>query len=139
MDELLSAGVGITPLLAMLESVIDQRPERKVVFVHGSLHGKTHAFADHIREIAAKNPNVTAHMRYSEPSDEDRAQNRFDSTGFIDAELIESLVPGRDCDYFFCGPKPFTTAIYRQLLAWGIPGIQVNFEFFGPREELETG
>ena len=136
---LLSAGVGITPLLAMLESVIAERPERKVVFIHGSLHGKTHAFADHVREIAARNENVTAHMRYSEPSEEDRASNRFDSTGYIDAELIESLVPGRDCDYYFCGPKPFMTAIYRQLLAWGVPGTQVHFEFFGPREELEAG
>lgn len=136
---LLSAGVGITPLLAMLESVQSEQPQRKVVFIHGSLHGKTHAFADHVREIAADNPNVTAHMRYSEPSEEDIAAKRFDSTGFVDAELIESLVPGRDCDYFFCGPKPFMTAIYRQLLTWGIPGSQVHFEFFGPREELEAG
>ncbi|MBG7608474.1 MAG: NO-inducible flavohemoprotein [Verrucomicrobia bacterium] len=136
---LLSAGVGITPLLAILESVIAEQPQRKVIFIHGSLYGKTHAFADHVREIAAKNSNVTAHMRYSEPNEEDIAAKRFDSTGFIDAELIESLVPGRDCDYFFCGPKPFMTAIYRQLLAWGIPGGQVHFEFFGPREELEAG
>lgn len=136
---LLSAGVGITPLLAMLESVQSEQPERKIIFIHGSLHGKTHAFADHVREIAATNTNITAHMRYSEPSDEDIAAKRFDSIGFIDAELIESLVPGRDCDYFFCGPKPFMAAIYRQLLAWGIPGNQVHFEFFGPREELETG
>ena len=136
---LLSAGVGITPLLAMLESSIIAQPQRKIVFVHGSLHGKTHAFADHVRKIAAQNENVTAHMRYSEPSEEDIAAKRFDSTGFIDAELIESLVPGRDCDYFFCGPKPFMTAIYRQLLAWGIPGGQVHFEFFGPREELVGG
>ncbi len=136
---LLSAGVGITPLLAMLESVVAERPDRKVVFIHGSLHGKTHAFADHVREIAAQNDNVSAHMRYSDPSEEDRAEKRFDSTGYIDAELIESLVPGRDCDYFFCGPKPFMTSIYRQLLAWGIPGTQVHFEFFGPREELEAG
>ena len=123
----------------MLESVISEQPQRKVIFIHGSLHGKTHAFADHVREVAAKNPNVIAHMRYSEPSGKDIAVKRFDSTGFIDAELIESLVPGRDCDYFFCGPKPFMTSIYRQLLEWGIPGNQVHFEFFGPREELEAG
>lgn len=135
---LLSAGVGITPLLAMLESIITERSGRKVVFVHGSLHGKTHAFADHLHRIAAEHPNVTAHIRYSDPSDEDISNNRCDSTGLIDAELIESLIPGRDCDYYFCGPKPFMTAIYRHLLAWGIPGNQVHFEFFGPREELEA-
>lgn len=136
---LLSAGVGITPLLAMLESVTGAQPKREVVFIHGSLHGKTHAFADHVREIAASNENVTAHMRYSEPSEEDIAERRFDSTGFINAELIESVVPDRDCDYYFCGPKPFMTSIYRQLLAWGVPGTQVHFEFFGPREELGAG
>jgi nitric oxide dioxygenase len=136
---LLSAGVGITPLLAMLESVQSEQPQRKVVFIHGSLHGKTHAFADHVRRIGEVNPNVTAHIRYSEPSQEDTEARRYDSKGFIDAELIESLIPGRDCDYYFCGPKPFMAAIYRQLLLWGIPGTQVHFEFFGPREELEAG
>ena len=48
------------------------------------------------------------------------------------------LAPRKDCDYYFCGPKPFMAAIYQQLLAWGIPGSQVHFEFFGPREELES-
>ncbi|MFD2255452.1 NO-inducible flavohemoprotein [Luteolibacter algae] len=135
---LLSAGVGITPLLAMLESATNARPEREIYFIHGSLHGKTHSFASHVREISAKNDNVTSHIRYSEPTEEDRAANRFDSTGYIDAELIGNLLPTRDCDYYFCGPKPFMSSIYRQLLAWGIPGTQVHFEFFGPREELET-
>jgi nitric oxide dioxygenase len=46
-------------------------------------------------------------------------------------------VPSRHADYYFCGPKPFMVNIYHELLAWGIPGNQVHFEFFGPREELE--
>jgi nitric oxide dioxygenase len=55
----------------------------------------------------------------------------------VDGPLIESLIPGRDADYFFCGPKPFMVNIYHQLLEWGIPASQVHFEFFGPRQELE--
>ena len=61
----------------------------------------------------------------------------FISEGRIDAELIESLVPGRDADYYFCGPKPFMIDIYHQLLTWGIPASQARFEFFGPRQDLE--
>jgi nitric oxide dioxygenase len=60
------------------------------------------------------------------------------STGFVTAELIESLLPGRDADYFFCGPQPFMVNIYHGLLKWGIPASQVHLEFFGPRQELEA-
>lgn len=134
---LLSAGVGITPVLAMLESVVKEQPEREVIFIHGALNGRSHAFRGHLQELAASHPKLKVHVRYSEAGDEDRGKGWHDSEGFIDAELIEGLVPRRDCDYFFCGPKPFMAAIYRQMLAWGIPGSQVHFEFFGPKQELE--
>jgi nitric oxide dioxygenase len=134
---LLSAGVGITPVLSMLESVLKEQPERQVVFVHGALNGRTQGFRETLRELAASHPQLTVHVRYSDPDPADHDAAGHDSVGFIDAELIERLVPRRDCDYYFCGPKPFMTAIYRHLLAWGIPGSQVHFEFFGPRQELE--
>ena len=60
-----------------------------------------------------------------------------DVQGPSDAELIESVIPDRDADYYFCGPKPFMVNIYHQLLEWGIPANQVHLEFFGPRQELE--
>jgi nitric oxide dioxygenase len=135
---LLSAGVGITPVLAMLESVLTAQPEREVIFIHGALNGRTHAFRQGLRELAASHPRLKLHVRYSEPDAKDRERDWHDSEGFIDAGLIESVIPRRDCDYFFCGPKPFMSAIYRQLLAWGIPGSQVRFEFFGPKQELEA-
>ena len=135
---LLSAGVGITPVLAMLESVLTAQPEREVIFIHGALNGRTHAFRRRLRELVSSQPRLKLHVRYSEPDAKDREKDWHDSEGFIDAELIESVIPRRDCDYFFCGPKPFMSGIYRQLLAWGIPGSQVHFEFFGPKQELEA-
>lgn len=135
---LLSAGVGITPVLAMLEAVLVAQPQREVIFIHGALHGRTHAFRQRLRELATSHPQLKLHVRYSEAGEEDRSAGWHDSEGFIDAELIEALVPDRDCDYYFCGPKPFMASIYRQLLAWGIPGTQVHFEFFGPKQELEA-
>jgi nitric oxide dioxygenase len=135
---LLSAGVGITPVLAMLESVLTAQPEREVIFIHGALNGRTHAFRQRLRELVSSHPRLKLHVRYSEPDAKDRERDWHDSEGFIDAELIESVIPRRDCDYFFCGPKPFMSGIYRQLLAWGIPGSQVHFEFFGPKQELEA-
>ena len=130
---LLSAGVGITPVLAMLESVVKSQPARPVIFIHGALNGRTHAFGPAVKDLAAKHSALTTHFRYSDPLPEDKGH---DSTGFIDAALIESLIPGKDCEFYFCGPKPFMVGIYRQLLEWGVPGSQVHFEFFGPKEAL---
>jgi len=134
---LLSAGVGITPILSMLQAVLEKNPDRRVFFVHGALNGRAHSFRQTVRALAATHPNLSVHYRYSAPEDADRAQGLFDSEGLVDAALIESLVPEHDADYYFCGPKPFMVNIYQQLMKWGVPAVQVHLEFFGPRQELE--
>jgi nitric oxide dioxygenase len=134
---LISGGVGITPVLSILLSALEVMPERPIYFIHAALGGRTHAFRETVRELAARHRNLTIHTRYSEPTAEDRAEEKFDSEGFVDGPLIESIVPTRDADYFFCGPKPFMVNTYQQLLEWGVPGNQVHLEFFGPREELD--
>lgn len=134
---LLAAGVGITPIMSILQSALDATPDRKIILIYGCLHEGVQAFRNTLLDLAKKHSNLTIHTRYSEPPQPGMARSATDSTGMIDAELIESLVPQRDGDYYFCGPKPFMTHIYQQLLAWGIPPAQVHFEFFGPRQELE--
>ncbi|HWB01424.1 MAG TPA: NO-inducible flavohemoprotein [Verrucomicrobiales bacterium] len=136
---LLSAGVGITPVMSMLLSALERTPERQILFLHGCLNSRVHAFRQRIDALAKEHPNLTVVYRYDDPTEMDRQRMNGGpvSEGQIDAELIESLVPGRDADYYFCGPKPFMVNIYHQLLAWGIPASQAHFEFFGPRQDLE--
>lgn len=134
---LVSAGVGITPTLSMLTCALQSQPDRAIFFLHGALNRQVHAFGKTVRELAEKHPNLKVHFRYSEATEEDRVDAIHHSEGFIDAELLESLVPDRDADYYFCGPKPFMIGIYHNLLKWGIPASQVHFEFFGPRQDLE--
>lgn len=132
---LISAGVGITPTLSMLAAALQRQPGRPIYFVHGALNRQVQAFGQTLREWEATHPHLHVHVRYSEATGEDRAEGT--SEGLIDAELLEGLIPNRDADYFFCGPKPFMIGIYHNLLKWGIPASQVHFEFFGPRQELE--
>lgn len=134
---LLAAGVGITPILSIMKSAIESMPEREIIFVHGCLNEEVQPFKAVIDRLAAEHPKLKVHYRYSDPETEGVKRGGSCSTGFVDAELIESLAPDRHADYYFCGPKPFMVNIYHELLAWGIPGNQVHFEFFGPREELE--
>ena len=133
---LLAAGVGITPILSILLCALDEMPNRQIVFIHGNLNEETQSFKNVIDTLDAEHPNLKVHYCYNElPKSGIIRKNS--TTGFINAELIESMVPDRDSDYYFCGPQPFMTGIYRDLLEWGIPPAQVHFEFFGPKQELE--
>ncbi|MFZ1547353.1 MAG: NO-inducible flavohemoprotein, partial [Candidatus Nitrotoga sp.] len=134
---LLAAGVGITPILSILLSALDAMPDRQIVFVHGSLNEGAQAFKSVIDALSVKHSNLKINYRYSDPVEAGITREGSCSSGFIDARLIESLVPNRDADYFFCGPQPFMINIYHELLVWGIPSAQVHFEFFGPRQELK--
>ena len=122
--------------MSMLLSALESIPERAIYFIHAALNGRTHAFGGTVRDLAARHPNLKVHVRYNEAELADGPAGAFDSEGFVDGPLIESLIPGRDADYYFCGPKPFMVNIYHQLLEWGIPPTQVHLEFFGPRQEL---
>jgi nitric oxide dioxygenase len=114
---ILSAGVGITPLLSMLLNVLQSQPGREVFFVHGALNGRVHAFRDFVRELASRHPNLSVHYPYNEATEEDRTMHWHHSEGLIDAELLEEMPSERDADYYFCGPKPFMVGIYHNLPA----------------------
>lgn len=133
---LLAAGVGITPIMSMLLTALEITPDRKIVFVHGVLNEDVQAFKKVIDHLAEKHPNFKAHYRYSEPLSEMVSKNS--STGLIDAALINSFSPGNDAAYYFCGPQIFMSTIYQELLETGVPSSQMHFEFFGPRQALET-
>lgn len=130
---LLAAGVGITPIMSILLAALDKRPSRAIVVLHAALNEGVQAFRKDLDDLAAKHASLRVFHRYSDEGE--RTGNA--STGLVTAEYLEGLLPGRDADYFFCGPHVFMVSIYHDLLKWGIPASQVHFEFFGPRHELE--
>lgn len=108
-------------------------PKREIIFVHAVLNEEVRAFGHTVKELAKKFSNLKVYNRYSEAGE--RAGNA--SHGFVTAAYLESLLPSRDADYYFCGPQPFMVGIYHDLIKWGIPASQVHFEFFGPKQDLE--
>jgi nitric oxide dioxygenase len=121
----------------MLLSILGEKSERKIIFIHANQDEKTHAFREVIDVLESTHKNLITHYRYSEDVPDGMTRNSKDSEGFVDAQLVKSLLPTLDADYYFCGPKRFMVNIYHDLLKLGIPASQTHFEFFGPREELE--
>ncbi len=131
---LLSAGVGITPLLSMLNTVA--ATGRQVWFVHGARNGREHAFGPHVRHLARQHDNVRVHIAYSAPEDADVEGRDHDSTGRVTIELLKQILPFDDYEFYMVGPTPFMRDLFAGLCAMGIDERRIRYEFFGPAEAL---
>lgn len=134
---LLSAGVGLTPLISMLNAIVDSDSDRPTWFVHGSRNSREHAMGNHVRQVARKNSNVQVHVRYSQPLSEDIQGRDYDDEGYVDIELLKGLVPDHGFDFFLCGPTPFMKSLFTGLLDWGVSESRIHYEFFGPASALK--
>lgn len=127
---LISAGVGITPLLAMLEAAVDDG--RPIHFIHCARDRQVQAFAARVDALAAQYPQVKRYYCLEQPDAAADAQGR------LDAALLQRWLPAeRDLDAYFLGPKPFMAMLKRQLRELGVPEAQARYEFFGPASALE--
>lgn len=135
---LISGGVGLTPMMSMLNTLVELAPERKVHFIHAARNSQVHAMKQTVTEIAEQYPQVTAHWCYSEPTAEDLQQQNFDKEGFVTAEWLQQIVPDIDAAYYFCGPVPFMKQVNKALQELSIAQANIHFEFFGPAGSLEV-
>ena len=127
---LISAGVGITPLLAMLEAAVDDG--RPIHFIHCARDRQVQAFAARVDALAAQYPQVKRYYCL------EQADAAADAQGRLDAALLQRWLPAeRDLDAYFLGPKPFMAMLKRQLRELGVPEAQARYEFFGPASALE--
>jgi ferredoxin-NADP reductase/MOSC domain-containing protein YiiM len=136
---LLSGGVGLTPMISMLNAVVDSGKKRPTWFIHGTRNGVHHAMCKHMRQVAAENEDITVHIRYSQPRPEDIEGREYDSIGHVDLGLLKALLPGKDMDFFLCGPPPFMNGLLKSLWEWGVPETRIRFELFGPATLLQEG
>ncbi|MFE8701632.1 NO-inducible flavohemoprotein [Cytobacillus sp. FJAT-54145] len=133
---LISGGVGLTPMISMLNTINETQPERKVTFIHAAINGNTHAMHEHVQEIASQNDHVDYYVCYEKPTEEDRNAKRFDKEGYVDLAWIQSIVKENNASFYFCGPVPFMKTLNSALKEWGVPSENIHFEFFGPADQL---
>ncbi|HEX4340595.1 MAG TPA: MOSC and FAD-binding oxidoreductase domain-containing protein [Polyangiaceae bacterium] len=136
---LLSAGVGATPVLAMLHALANLPAPPPVWWVHGARNGSEHAFARESRELLRRLPGSRSFVVYSQPGATDRSGEDFDATGHIALPLIEKLGVPRDADLYLCGPAAFLHDLSAGLVASGFAPERVHTEIFGPGESMTPG
>lgn len=134
----LSGGIGITPVLSMAKSLVHQRIQTPIYFIHGARNSRVHALSGEVRHLASECRNLQTHFRYDAPLTNDLQQKSCDSTGVIDLKLLSQILPNNDAEFYFCGPKPFMVGLYQGLKDWGVSNCRMHFEFFGPKQELSA-
>ena len=103
---LLSAGVGVTPVMAMLHALAAQASPRPVWWIYGARNRLDHPFAREVRDLLAKLPQARSHVRYSRPEATDRLGVDFDAAGRLTVAALEKLGVPREADFYLCGPPP---------------------------------
>jgi nitric oxide dioxygenase len=133
---LVSGGVGLTPMISMLETIAAVSPDRPTWYVHGALYGRVHAMRDHAQALASQITNATLRTFYAVPEAQDRLGADYHVPGLITADWLVQHTPHAQATYYLCGPKPFLRDLVNGLLRHGVPAERVKFEFFGPADDL---
>ncbi|MGW0034011.1 globin domain-containing protein [Streptomyces sp. NPDC003314] len=126
---LASAGIGSTPMLAMLDHLVNTGSTRPVVVVHADRAPATHAHAAELRRLVDALPQGTLHLWYEEPGDSGARPGRADVTAL-------DLPAGTTA--YLCGPLPFLRAVRGDLLSRGTAAADIHYEVFGPDLWLGT-
>jgi ferredoxin-NADP reductase/MOSC domain-containing protein YiiM/ferredoxin len=127
---LISAGIGITPMLAMLYATA-QSP-RPVWWVYGARDSTHHPFAAETRRLLGQMAHATSCIVYSRPLPGDR----YDVEGHITTAVIEKLGAPQTADFYLCGPTAFNESLRDALIGWGVEASRIHIELFGPGQSL---
>lgn len=129
---LIGSGIGLTPVLSMLNTLVAQGSRRDIWFFHGIRNRSEHVMKEHLEAIARENPNVRLHICASKPDPDYQLGRDYQHEGRISVELFKTLLPSSNFDYYLCGPGPMMKDVTEGLKEWGVPESNIHYETFGP-------
>ena len=129
---LIGGGVGLTPLLSMLNSLIDAGSKKEIWCFYGVRNSTEHIQKDHLQRIAQTCSNTHLHVCYSQPTDYDVPGLDFHHNQRISIDLLKSHLPSNNYEFYLCGPNNMMRSLEKGLEEWGVPKADISFEGFGP-------
>ena len=136
---LLSAGIGATPVLAMLHALAAARSTRQVLWLHGARDREHHPFAAEARGLARALTQGRSYVCYSRPGPDDRMGEDFDVTGHLSRSVFDEVRLPREADVYPCGPGCFMEAMKEALATLGVARERIHVEIFNGSESMTPG
>lgn len=128
---LIAGGIGITPMLSMLNWCLSEQLEREIWLFYGVRHSHELVMKSHLEELAAAHPNFRLHLCFSDPLPDD-LKGGYKHRGRVDVGLLRMLLPLKPYHFYICGPTPMMESLVLGLEDWGVPDARIHFEAFGP-------
>ncbi|NND82200.1 MAG: 2Fe-2S iron-sulfur cluster binding domain-containing protein [Gammaproteobacteria bacterium] len=129
---LIGGGIGLTPVLSMVNSMVDAGYNKETWFFYGVRNRGEHAMKEHLRQLDEAHDWLHMHVCYSAPGEDDVKGEDFQNEGRVSVELFKELLPSNNYDFYMCGPPPMMQSVVADLEAWGVPEERIHFEAFGP-------
>ncbi|PND55760.1 sulfurase [Mycobacterium sp. ENV421] len=136
---LISAGVGVTPVLSMLHALAESGSERPIWWLHGARDGTELPFAAEVRELLNRLPHSQSRIFFSSPGTDDRPGVEFDERGRLTAQALSALGLPTQAQVFVCGPEPFMDTVTEALLVLGVDAHNIHSERFGAHTAITPG
>ena len=136
---LISAGVGVTPVLSMLYSLAETASQRPIWWLHGARNGAEHPFAGEVLALLKRLPHSRSHVFFSSPDAADRLGADYDQRGRLSPQGLRDLGLPIESQVFVCGPEPFMDAVSDALVACGFDTRTIHSERFGAHTAITPG
>jgi ferredoxin-NADP reductase/MOSC domain-containing protein YiiM len=136
---LLSAGIGATPVLAMLHALVSADSAREIWWLYGARNRSRHPFAQESRKLVEALALGRSHIAYSRPGPDDRLGEDYDERGHLSLPLLDRLGVPRSADFYLCGPASFLADFTAGLETWGVAAARLHTEVFGAEKALTPG
>jgi len=129
---LLAGGIGITPMMSMIKSITEKRPDRKVILFYGIQNSCAHTFKEELQDQVFAHNNLHVVTCYSNPLPTDVIGHDYHVAGHVSPKLLAKVLPSRDFAFYLCGPPPFMESLFTGLIDWGVSTEAIHYESFGP-------
>ncbi len=135
----IAGGIGITPMMSMLDWCIAAQPTRAIHLFYGVHNSADHAFKAFLEALTRSHPNFQLHVVYANPGPDDLLGRDFQHVGFITLELLRSSLAHGRHQFYVCGPPPMMQSLMSALRDWGVKEDDIRFEAFGPASMRPAG
>ena len=136
---LLSAGIGATPVLAMLYALAAARSTRQVVWLHAARDREHHPLTDEVRRLMLALTHGRSYVCYSRPGSHDKMGKDFDASGHLSRSVFNEAGVPREADVYLCGPNRFMADMKEAFATFGVAPERIHVEIFNGSESMTPG
>ncbi len=129
---LIGGGIGITPMLSIVNTLLQQGSEREIWLFYGVQDSQSHVMKQHLSTLVESHANFHLHVCYSNPGENDQLGVDYQHQGRVDVALLRNTLNMTRYQFYICGPGTMMQSMVSGLQVWGIPDHDIYYEAFGP-------